>query len=642
VASTILVEKLNLPTLKHSRPYNLQWLNNWGEIKVNKQVLISFSIGKYKDEVLCDVVPMHADHILLGRPWQFDRKVTHDGFKHRYSFVKDSRTVTLVPLTPRQVYEDQVKLKRENELKKNCETESSKKEDEKESERKKESEKKKERVTNISEKQKKQVSFYAKASDVKSAFYANQTIFVLLYKEACFNTNKLDESLLSVVVSLLQEYEDVFPNDVPSGLPPIRGIEHQIDFVPDATIPNRPAYRSNPKETKELQRQVEELLAKGHVRESMSPCAVSVLLVPKKDGTWRMCVDCRAINNITVKYRHPIPRLDDMLDELHGSSIFTKIDLKTACKTQYGLYEWLVMPFGLTNAPRTFMRLMNHALRAFLGRFVVVYFDDILVYSKSLDEYIEHLHCVLPVLRKEKLYDNLKTCSFCLDKVVFLGYLVSGKGLAVDEEKVKAIKEWPTPKSITEVRSFHGFVKDFSTLAAPLTEVIKKNERVASQANKGRRRVIFEPGDWVWVHMCKERFPAHRKTKLHPQGDGSFQILEKINDNAHKVDLPGEYKVSTTFTIFDLSPFDISGDSRSNPFEERGNDGNQSGPSLKDPLQVLDGPITRSRAKKIKEAMQGLVQSTWDEASKSPTIKVGLKEREPILIDLIQAVENMT
>jgi hypothetical protein len=649
VASTILVEKLNLPTLKHSRPYNLQWLNDCGEIKVNKQVLISFSIGKYKDEVLCDVVPMHAGHILLGRPWQFDRKVTHDGFKNRYSFVKDSRTVTLVPLTPRQVYEDQVKLKRENELKKNCEIESSKKDDEKESERKKESEKKKERVTNMSEKQKKQVSFYAKTSDVKSAFYTNQPIFVLLYKEACFNTNKLDESLLSVVVSLLQEYEDVFPNDVPSGLPPIRGIEHQIDFVPGATIPNRPAYRSNPEETKELQRQVEELLAKGHVRESMSPCAVSVLLVPKKDGTWRMCVDCRAINNITVKYRHPIPRLDDMLDELHGSSIFTKIDLKTAYKTKYGLYEWLVMPFGLTNAPSTFMRLMNHALRAFLGRFVVVYFDDILVYSKSLDEHIEHLHCVLAVLRKEKLYANLKTCSFCLDKVVFLGYLVSGKGLAVDEEKVKAIKEWPTPKSITEVRSFHGlasfyrrFVKDFSTLAAPLTEVIKKNERVASQANKGRRRVIFEPGDWVWVHMRKERFPAHRKTKLHPQGDGPFQILEKIKDNAHKVDLPGEYKVSATFTVSDLSPFDVGQDSRSNPFEERGNDGNQSGPSLKDPLQVPDGPITRSRAKKIKEAMQGLVQSTWDEASKSPTIKVGLKEGEPILIHLIQAVEDMT
>jgi hypothetical protein len=150
-----------------------------------------------------------------------------------------------------------------------------------------------------------------------------------LYKEACSNTNELDESLPSVVASLLQEYEDVFPNDVPSELPLIRGIEHQINFVPGATIPNRTAYRSNLEETKELRRQVEELMAKGHVRESMSPCAVQVLLVPKKDGTWRMCVDCRAINNITVKYRHPIPRRDDMLDEMHGSCFFTKIDLKS-------------------------------------------------------------------------------------------------------------------------------------------------------------------------------------------------------------------------------------------------------------------------------------------------------------------------
>ena len=128
------------------------------------------------------------------------------------------------------------------------------------------------------------------------------------------------------------------------------------------------------------------------------------------------------------------------------------------------------------------MRLMNHALRAFIGKFVVVYFNDILVYSKNLDEHINHLHCVLSVLRKEKLYVNLKKCSFCIDKVVFLGYVVSTKGIEVDEEKVKAIKEWPTPKSITKVRSFHGlasfyrrFVKDFSTLATPLTEIVKKS-----------------------------------------------------------------------------------------------------------------------------------------------------------------------
>uniref|UniRef100_A0A2N9IY00 RNA-directed DNA polymerase n=1 Tax=Fagus sylvatica TaxID=28930 RepID=A0A2N9IY00_FAGSY len=802
----------------------------------------------------------------------------------------------------------------------------------------------------------------------------------------------------------IKEYEDVFPNDVPSGLPPIRGIEHQIDFVPGATIPNRPAYRSNPEETKELQRQVEELLAKGHVRESMSPCAVPVLLVPKKDGTWRMCVDCRAINNIT-----------------------------------------------------------------------------------SLDEHIDHLHCVLTVLRKEKLYANLKKCSFCLDKVVFLGFVVGAKGITVDEEKVKAIKEWPTPKSITEVRSFHGlasfyrrFVKDFSTLAAPLTEIVKKsvgfkwgseqdrafieikerlcgapllalpdfsktfeiecdasgigigavlmqekrpiayfseklngavlnyptydkelyalvraletwqhylwpkefvihtdheslkhlkgqgklnrrhaqwmefietfpyvikykqgkenivadalsrryalistlnakllgfeyvkelyvndddfasvfaacekaafgkfyridgylfrenrlcvpnssmrellvreahgggrpnlesyhmaytllclylvhlgldismdfvlglprsrkgrdsifvvvdrfskmahfischktddathiadlffreivrlhgvprsivsdrdvkflsyfwkvlwgklgtkllfsttchpqtdgqtevvnrtlstllrtiiqknlknwedclpfiefaynrsvhsttefspfeivygfnpltpldllplpvnertsldgqkkaemvkklhesvrqhiekkNEQYANKANKGRRQVIFQPGDWVWVHMRKERFPARRRSKLHPRGDGPFQVLERINDNAYKLDLPGEYNISATFNVSDLSLFDVGDDSRSNPFEERGNDENQQA-LLKDPLHVPVGPITRARSKKIKEALNGLIQDIWAD---SPTghSKLGPKEDEGV-INLIQATDG--
>ena len=157
---------------------------------------------------------------------------------------------------------------------------------------------------------------------------ARQQLLVLLYKDVYLSTNYLNPSLPSVVVSLLQEFADLFPEEIPYGLPPLRGIEHQIAFITSSSIPNRPAYRANPEETKEIQRQVDELIQKGFVRESLSPCSVPVILVPKKDGTWRMCVDCRAINKITVKYRHPIPRLDDMLDELRGSSMFSKIDLK--------------------------------------------------------------------------------------------------------------------------------------------------------------------------------------------------------------------------------------------------------------------------------------------------------------------------
>jgi len=222
-----------------------------------------------------------------------------------------------------------------------------------------------------------------------------------------------------------------------------------------------------------------------------------VILVPKKDGTWRMCSDCRTINNITIKYRHPIPRLDDLLDELYGSCYFSKIDLKsgynqiriregdewkTTFKIKYDLYEWKVMPFGLTNAPSTFMRLMDHVLRGFLGKFVVVYFDDIIVYSKCLEEHLEHLKSALHVVRKEKLYANLGKCIFCQYHVVFLGFVVNSNEVHVDKEKIKAIQEWPTPKSVSDVRSFHGlasfyrrFVKDFSTIAAPLNELVKKH-----------------------------------------------------------------------------------------------------------------------------------------------------------------------
>jgi len=349
VASTLLVDKLNLHTMKHPKPYKLQWLNECGEVRVTKQVLVSFSIGKYEDEVLCDVAPMHAGHILLGRPWQFDRKVTHDGYKNHYSFVMNNRAVVLTPLKPLQAYEDQIRIARECKMREEqkCEKEKKKKK-ENEGENKKgkertskEKSKKREKIESVEKKERKSVSNCAKESDVKAAFFTKQPMFVSLYKDAYFSTNDLNHSLSSIVQSLLQDCEDV----------------------------------------------------------------------------------------------------------------------------------------------------------------------------------------------------------------------------------------------------------------------------------------VFEPGDWDWLHMRKKRFPTQRQSKLQPRGDRPFQVLERINDNAYKIDLPSNYgNVSVTFNVADLSLFDV-GDSRTNPFEEGGNNGDRGAGQMvqanipkysQDPLQGIGGPMTRAKTKRMKEALQGLIMEMYD------------------------------
>lgn len=310
-------------------------------------------------------------------------------------------------------------------------------------------------------------------------------------------------------VPIVKEYLDVFPEELP-GMPPKREVEFVIDLVPGTTpIAKRP-YRMAATELAELKKQLTELEQKGYIRPSSSPWGAPVLFVGKKDGSKRLCVDYRALNGVTIKNKYPLPRIDDLFDQLKGAKYFSKIDLrsgyyqlrirpedvpKTAFVTRYGQYEFTVMPFGLTNAPAYFMNLMNKIFMEELDKFVVVFIDDILVYSRSAEEHGQHLKMVLEKLRDHQLYAKFSKCEFWLQKVSFLGHILTAEGIAVDPEKVTAVANWKKPTTVTEIRSFLGlagyyrrFIEGFSKIARPMTGLLQKDKK-------------FE-----WTAACEESF----------------------------------------------------------------------------------------------------------------------------------------
>ncbi|WRX14200.1 Reverse transcriptase domain - like 10 [Theobroma cacao] len=262
-----------------------------------------------------------------------------------------------------------------------------------------------------------------------------------------------------------------------------------------------------PEELKELKVQLQDLVDKGFIRPSIFHWGAPVLFVKKKDGTLRLCIDYRQLNRVTIKNKYPLPRIDDLFDQLRGAMVFSKIDLrygyyqlrikeqdvpKTAFRTRYGHYEFLVMPFGLTNALAVFMDLMNMVFHPYLDKFVIVFIDDILVYSKNDDEHAVHLRIVLQTLCERQLYAKFSKCEFWLKEVVFLGHEVSGAGIYVDPKKIEAILQWEQPGMVTEIRSFLGlvgyyrrFVQGFSLITAPLTRLTRKGVNDASKLGLG-------------------------------------------------------------------------------------------------------------------------------------------------------------
>lgn len=298
-------------------------------------------------------------------------------------------------------------------------------------------------------------------------------------------------------VAVAREFADVF--EPLQGPPPNRDSAFTIELEPGTAPVSKAPYRLAPAEMAELLEQLEDLIDKGFIRPSSSPWGAPVLFVRKKDGSLRLCIDYRGLNKVTIKNKYPLPRIDELLDQLEGATWFSKIDLasgyhqipiaekdvqKTAFRTRYGHFEFVVMPFGLTNAPAAFMGMMNNVFREYLDRCVIVFIDDILIYSRSKEEHDWHLRIVLEKLREHKLYAKLSKCSFWQRKIGFLRHVITEAGVAVDQEKIKAVIQWPIPKNATEVRSFLGlagyyrkFVRDFATTAKPLTRLTGKDTK---------------------------------------------------------------------------------------------------------------------------------------------------------------------
>jgi hypothetical protein len=307
--------------------------------------------------------------------------------------------------------------------------------------------------------------------------------------------NQLEEKSLEHI-RIVCEYLDIFLEELP-GMPPDRDIEFSIELLPGTTPISERAYRMDVKDLIELKKQIEELQEKSFIRPSSSPRGAPVLFVNKKDGSRRMCVDYRSLNEVTIKNKYPLPQIEDLFDQMRGATIFSKIDLrsgyhqlkirtedipKTAFTTRYGLYEFLVMSFGLTNTPAYFMNLIK-VFMEYLDQFVVVFIDDILVYSQNEEAHEDHLRLVLQKLCDNQLYAKFSKCDFWLKEVAFLGHIIVNGGIKVDPGKISEILNWKQPTDVSKIRSFLGlagyyrrFIEGFSKIVKPLTSLLEKGK----------------------------------------------------------------------------------------------------------------------------------------------------------------------
>jgi len=338
------------------------------------------------------------------------------------------------------------------------------------------------------------------------AFVCNQPgteLFFMSYKESEGGTVELSnqelepDADLSSIPPEYHEFAGLFSKKEADKLPMHHSYDHTIPLEPGKAPPFGPIYKCSPAELEATREYIETNLRKGFIRHSQSPCGAPIVFTKKKDGTLRLCVDYRVLNKLTVKNRYPLPLIGELLERISTAKYFTKFDVrdgynrlrmapgeewKTAFRCRYGLFEYTVMPFGLCNAPGTFQHYMNDTFREFLDEFLVVYLDDLLIYSNTLREHKEHVRRVLERLKEAGLFLKPNKCQFHVQEVEFLGFIVGNNGVRMDPAKVEAVTSWPTPKSPHDIRMFLGlanfyrrFIMRFSDLAKPLTRLLKKD-----------------------------------------------------------------------------------------------------------------------------------------------------------------------
>ncbi|KAL0195064.1 hypothetical protein M9458_008636, partial [Cirrhinus mrigala] len=413
----------------------------------------------------------------------------------------------------------------------------------------------------------------------------------------------------STIPTAYQDLLEAFSTIKATELPPHRPGDCAIELKPGAVPPRGHIYPLSQPETAAMERYIEEELAKGFIRPSTSPASAGFFFVKEKDV-------------VTIKYRYPLPLVPPALEQLWSARFYTKLDLhsaynliriregdewKTAFSTASGHYEYLVMPFGLANSPSYFQAFVNEVFRDMLNRCVIVYIDDILIFSNSFAEHVQHIRAVLQRIIQHKLYAKEEKCQFHQQSIAFLGYVISPEGVAMDDSKVNAVRDWPRPKTLKELQRFLGFsnfyrrfIRNFSTVAAPLTSMVKRGKvrltcspdavqafhelwqrfttapilrhpdpqlpflvevdasstgvgAVLSQRQGQPPAPSYEPGQWVWLSTRDLRLRLPCK-KLSPRYVGPFKIVRQITPVSFRLELPAEYRISPTFHVSLLKP----------------------------------------------------------------------------------------